>query len=371
MRAFFAHLVYSARSIMIEHQGYLHKALTLAKQREGFTAPNPAVGAVIVKNGEIIAEGSHPGPGEPHAEVIALQQAKEQAKGASVYVTLEPCCHYGRTPPCTQALIKHQVKEVFFAHRDPNPKVSGGGQKQLQQAGITCEQIDCDAIERFYEAYDFWTLNHLPWVTCKLAQSLDGKIALAHGEPTPITGDHANEYTHRQRLIHDAILTTAATVIADNPQLTVRLPQQSLVKKPVYVLDRTCRMSTGATITTTASLLTIFHGERYTPLGYDNDIAVSSLPEKNRRLCLQTALQRIAADGHHRLWVEAGSTLFKAMIEQQLAQRALLYISPRYLGQEAYSVSAQPWDRLSQYPSTWTQLGQDGVCEFNLRGQIS
>src|SRR3990167_7826390 len=205
------------------HDYYLNEALVLAKKRRGFCAPNPSVGAVIVKNRKMIGSANHWAAGYFHAERQALMEIGKKAKGASLYVTLEPCCHWGKTPPCTDIIIHSGIKKVFYAARDPNPIISGKGIQILKSAGILCEQIKLPAIDLFYQSYYYWTQHHLPWVTAKLAMSLDGKIAGPQGEPVSLTGAQLNTFTHQSRRESDAILTTVNTIIHDDPQMNVRL----------------------------------------------------------------------------------------------------------------------------------------------------
>src|SRR3990167_2136538 len=171
-----------------QHIHRLKQALSLAESQRGFCAPNPSVGALVVKEGELIAEGVHRGPMKPHAEVEAIHHAGNQAEGASLYVTLEPCCHWGRTPPCTDLIVKSRIKAVYYAFQDPNPKVAGQGAKQLQAAGIECHSVELPEVTDFYRSYHYWIREGRPWVTAKLAISLDGKIAGPHGEPVSLTG---------------------------------------------------------------------------------------------------------------------------------------------------------------------------------------
>ena len=236
---------------MNQHITYLRQALTLAEHRRGFCAPNPSVGAVVVKNNQVLASGSHWQGGAAHAEVAVLQQLSSTAKGATLYVTLEPCCHWGKTPPCTDLIIRQQIAEVIYAMRDPNPQVSGQGERILQQAGISCQPVVVEEVTQFYQSYNHWVHSGKPWVTVKLAMSLDGKIAGEGGRPVAITGADLTTHTHQQRKRADAILTTGRTICYDNPQLNVRLVRESY-GKPVYVLDRHLTLPLDAQIFDTA-----------------------------------------------------------------------------------------------------------------------
>lgn len=357
-------------NVTIEHTQFLSQALSLAKLRRGFCAPNPAVGAIAVKDGRVLAEGYHWAAGYPHAEAEVLNQLGEAARGATLYVTLEPCCHYDKkTPPCTDAIIAHGIKEVIIGHVDPNPAVSGQGIARLQAAGIGCQLVALPEIEAFYQSYSHWLQTGLPWVTAKIALSLDGKIAGKNGEPIAITGPELKRYTHEHRKQTDAILTTVKTVICDDPQLNVRLGDERYTK-PVYVLDRQLKLPLTAQLLTTASQLTLFHAadvpektrEAYLAKGI-KCIAVPIDPQQ--RLSLRAIFAIIGQHGRHDLWVEAGGQCFAALLQQQLLQRALVYVAPKWLGEHA-QLAFRTEDNLFHSARTlhWQVFGNDVICEF-------
>jgi diaminohydroxyphosphoribosylaminopyrimidine deaminase/5-amino-6-(5-phosphoribosylamino)uracil reductase len=204
---------------------YMKLALGLAAKGAGWVSPNPMVGAVVVREGRIAGRGWHRAYGRPHAEVEALRQAGAAARGADLYVTLEPCNHQGRTPPCTRAVLDAGVRRVVMATRDPNPRVNGGGAEFLQERGLEVEiGLLAAAARRLNEAWFKWVATGLPFVIAKAAASLDGKIATATGESQWLTGEKARAFGHRLRHEVDAILVGAGTALADDPQLTVRLP---------------------------------------------------------------------------------------------------------------------------------------------------
>lgn len=222
---------------------FMKRALTLAARAKGMTSPNPMVGAVIVKSGRIIAEDYHKRPGQLHAEALAIRKAQERAKNATLYVTLEPCCHLKkRTPPCTGAIIDAGIKKVVIAMKDPNPKVSGKGIEELQRHGIqVIDGILREEAMRLNEAYMKYITTRTPFVTLKVAMTLDGKIATPEGQSKWITGELARKIVHRMRSESDAVLTAIGTVLADNPQFTVRLGEraksgQQNVKNPLRVI---------------------------------------------------------------------------------------------------------------------------------------
>jgi len=328
------------------HETYLKQALELAYIRRGFCAPNPSVGAVIVKNNQVIATGYHWGPEHPHAEADALNKIGELAKESTLYVTLEPCCHTNKkTPPCTEAIIQAGVKQVFYGFRDPNPAVAGKGEEKLQAADIECQHIPLPEINEFYCSYQYWWQTKKPFVTAKLAMSLDGKIAGPNGQRIAITGSAAQQFTHQQRKWADAILTTAKTIQKDDPLLNVRLENEEY-KKPIYILEGQLKTPLNAKIFSSASQVTILNNKN-----------IASLSE---------ALQIIGQDGIHDLWIEAGGKCFAAFAKEKLLHRAFIYVAPKWLGAEAQTAFTDNTDifadaRLRQ----WQMLGEDALCEFH------
>lgn len=221
---------------MAQHQTFMQRALTLARRAEGHTSPNPAVGAVLVKAGEIVGEGYHRRAGAPHAEVEALRAAGGSARGATLYVTLEPCNHHGRTPPCTEAIIEAGIAQLFYASGDPNPHVAGNGHRRLVEAGLSVQQGPCTAEAQHLNRFFFhYIRTGRPYVVAKFAASLDGKIATHTGHSQWITGQAARQKGHTLRQQVDAILVGAGTAIADNPRLTTRLPRPD-VRHPRRIL---------------------------------------------------------------------------------------------------------------------------------------
>lgn len=346
------------------HTTYLQKALELAKNRRGFCAPNPSVGAVIVKDDQVIATGFHLASGHPHAEVEALNKIDDVAKDATLYVSLEPCCHANKkTPPCTELIIQRGIKKVIYAFRDPNPAVAGLGEKTLHDAGIECGQISLPEIDAFYRSYQHWWQTKTPFITAKLAISLDGKIAGINGVRTNITGAAAQQFTHQQRKLSDAILTTAKTICADNPLLNVRLENETL-KKPVYILDSGLNIPLDANIFSTAEKITIFHKKNILPkkinarcIGVDYD---------GEHLNLEEIINFIGQVGIHDLWIEAGGACFSAFAQQHLLQRAFIYIAPRLLGKDARSAFNTTQDLFVGVKKIqWQNLDRDAICEMD------
>lgn len=207
-------------------EALMRRALDLARGREGLTRPNPPVGAVVVRSGRIVGEGAHPGAGKPHAEVFALRAAGRRARGSTVYVTLEPCCTQGRTPPCTDVILAAGVSRVVVAVRDPNPRHAGRGLRLLRKAGVkVLEGVGREPAAHLIEPFAKWIVTQRPWLTLKLAMTLDGRIADAQGRSKWITGSAARKVVHDARRRADAVMVGAGTVLADDPSLLPRPPR--------------------------------------------------------------------------------------------------------------------------------------------------
>ena len=228
---------------------HMQRALALARRAAGAVSPNPAVGAVVVRDGRVVGEGHTQPPGQAHAEVVALRQAGARAAGATLYTTLEPCSHYGRTPPCTQAVIDAGIAEVRSAIADPNPRVNGAGHARLRDAGIVVRVGEgAEEAAEIIEAYAKHVVTGLPFVTAKFAVSLDGKIATSGGESRWITGERARAYAHELRAASDAVMVGIGTALADDPQLTARDAEgRPLPRQPSrVVVDSGGRLPTAA-----------------------------------------------------------------------------------------------------------------------------
>lgn len=384
----------------------LYRTLELARSRRGYCAPNPSVGAVIACGDEILAEGFHYGVGHAHAEVEALKQLTDIPADATLYVSLEPCCHHGRTPPCTDAIIASGIKRVVYGFQDPNPVVSGGGQSLLQAAGIHCELVELPEITEFYRSYAYWTKTRRPWVTAKLAMSLDGKIASASGEPIILTGPELKNLTFLHRKHSDAILTTAATIIADDPQMNVRLGQ-SVEYKPIFLLDRNLRTPLSANIFKRTGhpvpsrhpgvgqdqvpsrhpgagqdpvpsrhpgvgqdpeTITVYHSTntdaKVKARFIEHGIRCVQIAETEFGLDLTEVINDIGHQGIHDLWLESGSTCYQAMINQKLVQKALLYVAPKLVGPglPAFNGTESWFDKVSK--RVLHRHGDDVIYEF-------
>lgn len=371
----------------------LHRTLELAKSLRGYCAPNPSVGAVIVCDDQIIAEGSHRGPGHDHAEVDALKQLTRIPLSATLYVSLEPCCHQGRTPPCTDAIIASGIKHVVFAFQDPNPIVNGSGQLILQSSGIHCEHIHLPEITEFYRSYAHWVKTKQPWVTAKLAMSLDSKIATDSGAPITLTGSELKTQTFLHRKHSDAILTTAATVIADDPEMNVRLRQVTEFKT-IFILDRTLRTPLSAKIFKNLSRqpgkgqplsrhpdegqnpvnITVYHSpnadDKVKAQFIERGIKCVEIVENKYGLDLTQVINDIGRQGVHDLWLEAGAKCYNAMINIGLVQRALLYVAPKIIGDGMRAFDGvENWFEKAPRPSLHRH-GNDVLYDFLLAGGV-
>ncbi|MCL0107482.1 bifunctional diaminohydroxyphosphoribosylaminopyrimidine deaminase/5-amino-6-(5-phosphoribosylamino)uracil reductase RibD [Peptococcaceae bacterium] len=324
---------------------YMKIALELAKNAEGYTAPNPLVGAVIVKNGTIVGKGFHAKAGDNHAEVNAILDAGDRAKGGTLYVNLEPCCHYGKTPPCTEAIVKAGISRVVVAMKDPNPKVGGKGIEILRKAGIS---VDVGILEEeakiLNEVFVKFILTGLPFVTLKAAVSLDGKIATAKGESKWITGIESRKFVHWLRHKYDAVLVGINTVIADDPMLTVRLEGKSKLRKPYIspvriVLDSRCRISENAKIFDNLSSQVIIATTNAS--SYDKIKRVEKkgakvlvLNDENGKVDIGDLLKELGRLGITSILVEGGSQVHGAFLHKKLVDRIYWFISPMIIGGE-------------------------------------
>ncbi|WP_018982964.1 bifunctional diaminohydroxyphosphoribosylaminopyrimidine deaminase/5-amino-6-(5-phosphoribosylamino)uracil reductase RibD [Salinimonas chungwhensis] len=334
----------SAPSASVEQDYFwMAQAIRLAQKGDFTTSPNPRVGCIILNhNGDKVGEGWHLRAGSPHAEVYALHQAGEQAIGGTAYVTLEPCSHHGRTPPCAQALIAANVQRVVVAMTDPNPQVSGRGLQMLQQAGIevTCDILAAEAA-RLNPGFIKRMIKAKPWVTVKLAISLDGKIALANGKSQWITGPEARQDVQRYRARSCAVLTGSGTARTDNPSLLVRPQQANIpdyplpdIRQPVrVVLDNNKALSPDLQLFTDGHIT--WRVTANTHILEANDIPVDSIAGK---LDIGQMLEILAAKNINQLFVEAGPGLAGALLEAQEVDELVIYQAPKILGHHAQSM---------------------------------
>lgn len=316
---------------------HMARALQLAGRGVFTTAPNPMVGCVIADGETVLGEGWHVRAGEPHAEVHALREAAGRARGATAYVTLEPCAHHGRTPPCADALVAAGVTRVVAACRDPYHQVSGQGFAKLQAAGITVEYGLMEAAARHLNRGFFSRMERgRPWVRVKLGMSLDGRTALASGESKWITSEAARADVMRWRARAGALMTGIATVLADDPRLTVRLPEGEAFVPPLrVVLDERGRLPALSQVLTDGAAPTlVVHGDDVVP-DYDDEVRAFAVRRVDGGLDLSAVLSQLAQRGINEVQVEAGATLSGALLKAGLVDELLLYVAPVLLGERA------------------------------------
>lgn len=322
----------------------MRAALALARRSLGRTWPNPAVGCVIVRDGRVIGRGRTRDGGRPHAETDALGSARESVAGATVYVTLEPCAHHGKTPPCADALIAAGVTRVVSALEDPDPRVKGQGHSRLKAAGIAVEIGEGAAEAAEINAGFFLRVREgRPLFHLKLASSLDGRIATASGESKWITGDAARADGHRLRSIHDAILVGAGTVAADDPELTCRLPGLEAYSPDRIVLDSTGAISETSKLATTARAtpVLLFHAgapPARTALLRKKGISVIEVPARGEaRVDVVAAARELGGLGYSNVLIEGGGQIAAAFLRAGLVDRISSYRAGLVLGEDSRS----------------------------------
>ncbi|MGN0342824.1 MAG: bifunctional diaminohydroxyphosphoribosylaminopyrimidine deaminase/5-amino-6-(5-phosphoribosylamino)uracil reductase RibD [Roseburia sp.] len=317
-------------------QDYMRRAIELAKKGEGYTNPNPMVGAVIVKDGRIIGEGYHARCGELHAERSAFASLQESAQGATIYVTLEPCCHYGKQPPCTQAILDHGICRVVIGSRDPNPLVAGKGARLLREAGVLVEEDflreECDKLNPVFFHY---ITKKQPYVVMKYAMTADGKIATRTGASKWITGEAARDVVQDMRHRYMAIMAGIGTVLADDPLLTVRKEGK---KSPIRVIcDSHLRIPEKSQIVQTAeqypTIIAYGEGnpekiERLVAMG----LILEQVPLKNGEIDLPALMQRLGERGIDSVLVEGGGTLNESLMQAGMVQRMEVFVAPKIFG---------------------------------------
>ncbi|MBY4596638.1 bifunctional diaminohydroxyphosphoribosylaminopyrimidine deaminase/5-amino-6-(5-phosphoribosylamino)uracil reductase RibD [bacterium BD-1] len=314
---------------------HMARALQLAERGAFTTHPNPMVGCVVADGARVLGEGWHQRAGEPHAEVHALRAAGERARGATAYVTLEPCAHHGRTPPCADALVAAGVTRVVAACRDPFDQVAGQGFAKLAAAGIDVEFGLMEAAARRVNRGFFSRIERgRPWVRVKLAMSLDGRTALENGESKWITSDAARADVMRWRARSGALMTGIGTVLADDPRLTVRLPEGEEFVPPLrVVLDERGRLPARSALLTDGAAPTLaVHGDDIVP-DYGDDVSAFAVRRLGPGLDLAAVLSQLGQRGVNELQVEAGATLSGALMAAGLVDELLVYIAPVLLGE--------------------------------------
>ena len=349
-------------------QNYMLQAIQLAKQGEGWTNPNPMVGAVIVKNGRIIGKGYHKKCGQLHAERNAIASLTESAEGATIYVTLEPCCHYGKTPPCTEAIIEQKIKRVVIGSRDPNPKVSGKGIKMLQEAGIeVIEDFMREECDRLNPVFFHYITTKTPYVVMKYAMTLDGKIATKTGASKWITGEAARAEVQHMRHRYMGIMAGIGTVLADDPMLNVRVEGW---KSPIRILcDSGLRIPLDGQIVKSA-------GKYRTIVAYADsenteakrkrlhEMGVETIccPDENNQVDLKKLMKYLGEEGIDSILLEGGGTLNDSALRAGIVQEVQAFIAPKLFGGMN---SKTPVEGIGvRFPSEAVKLKCTDICQI-------
>lgn len=369
---------------MAEEQ-FMKRAIELAKQGAGWTAPNPLVGAVVVKNGRVIGEGYHRKYGELHAERNALAACTEDPAGATLYVTLEPCCHYGKTPPCTEIIIEKKIAKVVIGSRDPNPKVAGKGARILREHGIeVVEDYMREACDALNPVFFHYITTKTPYVVLKFAMTLDGKIATRTGASKWITGEAARNHVHQLRGRYAGILAGIGTVLADDPMLNCRIDG---AHQPLrIILDSHLRIPMGSRLVRSAKeyplLIVCNESNRDREEGASRiqkleeaGAKVWTLPEKNGHPDLNVLMQRLGEEKIDSVLIEGGGTVNEAALKAHIVHHVYAYIAPKIFGGEDAKTPVEgsgirlPQECAQLRLAKITVLLNDMLLEYDVEGE--
>lgn len=369
---------------MAEEQ-FMKRAIELAKQGAGWTAPNPLVGAVVVKNGRVIGEGYHRKYGELHAERNALAACTEDPAGATLYVTLEPCCHYGKTPPCTEIIIEKKIAKVVIGSRDPNPKVAGKGARILREHGIeVVEDYMREACDALNPVFFHYITTKTPYVVLKFAMTLDGKIATRTGASKWITGEAARNHVHQLRGRYAGILAGIGTVLADDPMLNCRIDG---AHQPLrIILDSHLRIPMGSRLVRSAKeypLLIVCNesirdreeGTNRIQKLEEAGAKVWTLPEKNGHPDLNVLMQRLGEEKIDSVLIEGGGTVNEAALKAHIVHHVYAYIAPKIFGGEDAKTPVEgsgirlPQECAKLRLAKITVLLNDMLLEYDVEGE--
>lgn len=369
---------------MAEEQ-FMKRAIELAKQGAGWTAPNPLVGAVVVKNGRVIGEGYHRKYGELHAERNALAACTEDPAGATLYVTLEPCCHYGKTPPCTEIIIEKKIAKVVIGSRDPNPKVAGKGARILREHGIeVVEDYMREACDALNPVFFHYITTKTPYVVLKFAMTLDGKIATRTGASKWITGEAARNHVHQLRGRYAGILAGIGTVLADDPMLNCRIDG---AHQPLrIILDSHLRIPMGSRLVRSAKeyplLIVCNESTRDREEGTNRiqkleeaGAKVWTLPEKNGHPDLNVLMQRLSEEKIDSVLIEGGGTVNEAALKAHIVHHVYAYIAPKIFGGEDAKTPVEgsgirlPQECANLRLAKITVLLNDMLLEYDVEGE--
>jgi len=327
---------------------YMMRAVTLARRGLGRTAPNPPVGAVVVKGPRIIGEGFHPKAGEPHAEVFALRQAGPEARGATLFVTLEPCSHYGRTPPCVEAIVQAGIARVVVGSIDPNPKVAGRGIRSLRKHGIKVEVGTAGRhTAELIAWYSLWMEKKRPFVIAKAAMTLDGRIAAPSGDSKWISSEESRAFVHELRNRADGIIVGIGTVNEDDPLLTCRMPEG---RDPVrIVIDPGYAVSAAARCLGERAVIFTGREPGSRPEIIDTGARVIRLPvDRSGRFLWKDILGELGSMGLHAVIVEGGGSILSSLIRSRLVDELLVFIAPKLLGGGVPLVAWDPPEKIAK-----------------------
>ena len=369
---------------MAEEQ-FMKRAIELAKQGVGWTAPNPLVGAVVVKNGRVIGEGYHRKYGELHAERNALAACTEDPAGATLYVTLEPCCHYGKTPPCTEIIIEKKIAKVVIGSRDPNPKVAGKGARILREHGIeVVEDYMREACDALNPVFFHYITTKTPYVVLKFAMTLDGKIATRTGASKWITGEAARNHVHQLRGRYAGILAGIGTVLADDPMLNCRIDG---AHQPLrIILDSQLRIPMGSRLVRSAKeyplLIVCNESTRDREEGTNRiqkleeaGAKVWTLPEKDVHPDLNALMQRLGEEKIDSVLIEGGGTVNEAALKAHIVHHVYAYIAPKIFGGEDAKTPVEgsgirlPQECANLRLAKITVLLNDMLLEYDVEGE--
>jgi len=345
---------------------HMQRALELAERGIPFTRPNPCVGAVIVKDGKVIGEGYHQAFGGPHAEVFALQQAGEAARGATCYVTLEPCNHTGKTPPCVDALINAGIARVVIAAKDPFPRVNGQGIARLRANGIKVETgLLAMNAQHQNKAFHHHLTRNKPYIVLKSAMSLDGKTAEQGGKaPFALTGEATRDEVHRMRAESDVLITGIGTILADNPLLNVRNPcaEHPTFRPPVRVIvDTHLKTPSAARLFDVPGKVIIATCSKNEQPELQKRADIWILPQEGGQVSLKALISRLSGEGLRQIMVESGPRLQASFLSQRLADEWVVFIAPKLLGPDAWPLTfAKP--QALQFVCESTQVFGEDIC---------
>lgn len=352
---------------------YMRLALQLAQKGCGWVSPNPMVGCVIVKNGEIIGQGWHEKYGQPHAERNALNFCRESPEGAVMYVTLEPCCHYGKQPPCTEAILSSGIKKVFVGSSDPNPLVAGKGIQILREHGVeVTEHILKEECDRLNEVFFHYIRTRRPFVVMKYAMTMDGKIAAYTGASKWITGEPARNHVHRQRHRYRAIMAGVGTILSDDPILTCRIDNG---RNPIRIVcDTNLRTPITAQVVRTAkqipTIIAVCHADREKTSAFEEaGCQIIHLGEEGGHVDLRQLMEELGQREIDSVLLEGGGTLNWSALQSGIVQKVQAYLAPKLFGGQTAKTPVggtgvpAPADAFSLKNSTVTRLGEDFLIE--------